>query len=155
MGELMPVAMDTASRIAAAHGVSLTETRRRVFGLVLDAGQPIGAYRLIEAMQDGRAKVMPPTVYRALAFLQGKGLVHRIESLNAFIACTRSESDHEGQFLICSECGHTEELADEGVSALLRERARTRGFQLTRQTIELRGRCAACVEPAIASPVRG
>jgi Fur family zinc uptake transcriptional regulator len=128
----------------ASHGVGLTDTRRKVFELVIKAGQPVGAYRLLEAMQDKGTRVMPPTVYRALNFLQGKGLVHRIESLNAFVACTQHEHEHEGQFLICSDCGKTEELADESVSEMLREKAEAHGFTLTQQTIELRGLCKDC-----------
>jgi Fur family zinc uptake transcriptional regulator len=128
----------------ADHGVGLTETRRKVFELVIKAGQPVGAYRLLEAMQDKGTRVMPPTVYRALNFLQGKGLVHRIESLNAFVACTQHEHEHEGQFLICSDCGKTEELADESVSEMLREKATAHGFTLMQQTIELRGLCKDC-----------
>jgi Fur family zinc uptake transcriptional regulator len=126
------------------HGVGLTETRRKVFELVIKAGQPVGAYRLLEAMQDKGTRVMPPTVYRALNFLQGKGLVHRIESLNAFIACTQHEHEHEGQFLICSDCGKTEELADESVADMLREKASAHGFTLIQQTIELKGLCKDC-----------
>lgn len=125
-------------------GVGLTETRRKVFELVIKAGQPVGAYRLLEAMQDKGTRVMPPTVYRALNFLQGKGLVHRIESLNAFVACTQHEHEHEGQFLICSDCGKTEELADESVSEMLRDKATAHGFTLLQQTIELRGLCKDC-----------
>jgi Fur family zinc uptake transcriptional regulator len=132
------------TRAEADHGVGLTDTRRKVFELVIKAGQPVGAYRLLEAMQDKGTRVMPPTVYRALNFLQGKGLVHRIESLNAFIACTQHEQEHEGQFLICSDCGKTEELADESVSEMLREKASAHGFTLTQQTIELRGLCKDC-----------
>jgi Fur family zinc uptake transcriptional regulator len=132
------------TRAEADHGVGLTDTRRKVFELVIKAGQPVGAYRLLEAMQDKGTRVMPPTVYRALNFLQGKGLVHRIESLNAFIACTQHEHEHEGQFLICSDCGKTEELADESVSEMLREKASAHGFTLTQQTIELRGLCKDC-----------
>ena len=132
------------TRAEADHGVGLTDTRRKVFELVIKAGQPVGAYRLLEAMQDKGTRVMPPTVYRALNFLQGKGLVHRIESLNAFIACTQHEHEHEGQFLICSDCGKTEELADESVSEMLREKASAHGFPLTQQTIELKGLCKDC-----------
>ena len=132
------------TRAEADHGVGLTDTRRKVFELVIKAGQPVGAYRLLEAMQDKGTRVMPPTVYRALNFLQGKGLVHRIESLNAFVACTRHEDEHEGQFLICSDCGKTEELADESVSEMLREKASAHGFTLTQQTIELKGLCKEC-----------
>ena len=131
---------------ASAHGVGLTETRRKVFELVVKAGQPVGAYRLLEAMQNKGTRVMPPTVYRALNFLQDKGLVHRIESLNAFIACTRSGHEHEGQFLICSECGRTEELTDERIASMLRDRAKSHGFKLMRQTIELKGLCANCAK---------
>lgn len=133
-----------ATHLASDHGVGLTDTRRRVFELVVKAGQPVGAYRLLEAMQDKGTRVMPPTVYRALNFLQGKGLVHRIESLNAFVACAHSDHAHDGQFLICSECGKSEELADERISAKLREQAREHGFTLTQQTIELKGRCKEC-----------
>jgi Fur family zinc uptake transcriptional regulator len=133
------------TRAEADHGIGLTDTRRKVFELVIKAGQPVGAYRLLEAMQDKGTRVMPPTVYRALNFLQGKGLVHRIESLNAFIACTQHEHEHEGQFLICSDCGKTEELADESVSEMLREKASAHGFTLTQQTIELKGLCKDCV----------
>lgn len=132
------------TRADADHGVGLTDTRRKVFELVIKAGQPVGAYRLLEAMQDKGTRVMPPTVYRALNFLQGKGLVHRIESLNAFVACTQHEHEHEGQFLICSDCGKTEELADESVSEMLREKAAAHGFTLTQQTIELKGLCKDC-----------
>jgi Fur family zinc uptake transcriptional regulator len=144
MGKASPVVQDFAVQRASEHGVDLTDTRRRVFELVVKAGQPVGAYRLLEAMQEKGGRVMPPTVYRALNFLQGKGLVHRIESLNAFVACTRSEASHEGQFLICSDCGKTEEMADENVSRLFRDKAKARGFKLSRQTIELRGLCAGC-----------
>lgn len=132
------------TRAEADHGVGLTDTRRKVFELVIKAGQPVGAYRLLEAMQDKGTRVMPPTVYRALNFLQGKGLVHRIELLNAFVACTQHEHEHEGQFLICSDCGKTEELADESVSEMLREKASAHGFTLTQQTIELKGLCKDC-----------
>jgi Fur family zinc uptake transcriptional regulator len=135
---------DDTERVEHSHGVGLTETRRKVFELVVKAGQPVGAYRLLEAMQDKGTRVMPPTVYRALNFLQDKGLVHRIESLNAFVACTRSGHVHEGQFLICSQCGRTEELTDERISSMLRDRAKSHGFKLTRQTIELKGLCPNC-----------
>src|ERR1700740_1471942 len=132
------------AHIDTDHVGGLTETRRKVFELVIKAGQAAGASPRLEAMQDKGTRVMPPTVYRALNFLQGKGLVHRIESLNAFVACTQHEHEHEGQFLICSDCGKTEELADEAVADMLREKAGAHGFKLQQQTIELRGLCKDC-----------
>ena len=105
MSNSISASLNKAARVAADRGVALTETRRRVFELVLKAGQPVGAYRLMEAMRGKSGKVMPPTVYRALNFLLDNGLVHRIESMNAFVACAHSDHKHEGQFLICSDCG--------------------------------------------------
>src|ERR1700743_874121 len=141
MNDASTMALPKGATTASDQGTGLTEARRKVLDLVIKAGQPVGAYRLLEAMQDKGTRVMPPTVYRALNFLQGKGLVHRIESLNAFVACTQHEHEHEGQFLICFDCGKTEELADESVSHLLRDKASAHGFVLQQQTIELRGLC--------------
>jgi len=140
---------NNAVNTAADRGINLTETRRKVLELVVKAGQPVGAYRLLEAMQGKNGQVKPPTVYRALNFLQAIGLVHRIESLNAFIACTHtghnhSAHDHDGQFLICSNCGKAEELADNSISKVLQERAQSHGFTLKHPTIELSGLCASC-----------
>jgi Fur family zinc uptake transcriptional regulator len=70
--------------------------------------------------------------------------VHRIESLNAFIGCARPEAAHEGQFLICARCGWIGELDDAGIAAMVGDRARSLGFTVERQTIELRGLCADC-----------
>src|ERR1700728_1413794 len=144
MNDASTIALGKGVTTVSDQGTGLTETRRKVLDLVVKAGQPVGAYRLLEAMQDKGTRVMPPTVYRALNFLQGKGLVHRIESLNAFIACTQHEHEHEGQFLICSDCGKTQELADESVSEMLREKASAHGFTRTQQTIELKGLCKEC-----------
>jgi Fur family zinc uptake transcriptional regulator len=149
----VPRTAPEAAEIAARHGVSLTQTRRLVFDLVLKAEQPIGAYRILEAMKDRGGRVMPPTVYRALNFLRAKGLVHRIESLNAFVACTHGAGGHDGQFLICDTCGRAQELVDPGVSELLRLTAGTVGFQVTQPIVELKGQCAECREaerPALA-----
>ncbi len=148
MNDASTIMLAKGGTTASDQGTGLTETRRKVLDLVVKAGQPVGAYRLLEAMQDKGTRVMPPTVYRALSFLQGRGLVHRIESLNAFVACTRGEHEHEhsGQFLICSNCGRSDELDDGVVSDRLRECADSHGFRLSHQTIELRGLCADCAK---------
>lgn len=149
MDSLASTLSNNSNTATADRGINLTETRRKVLELVVNAGQPVGAYRLLEAMQGKTGQVKPPTVYRALNFLLGIGLVHRIESLNAFIACSRAGHDHaghdhDGQFLICSKCGHAEELADHDISKVLQDRAKSRGFTLKHPTIELSGLCASC-----------
>jgi Fur family zinc uptake transcriptional regulator len=133
-----------AIEIAARRGVSLTDTRRFVLELLLEAARPVGAYRILETMQVQGARAMPPTVYRALNFLLENGLVHRIESLNAFIACTQGSDRHDVQFLICDTCGGAEEIADSRVSSLLQKLAKSAGFRADRQIVEVKGQCGDC-----------
>jgi Fur family transcriptional regulator, zinc uptake regulator len=134
-------ALAAAERICRERGVRLTETRRRVLELILEAGQPIGAYGLLGRLS---GQPMPTTVYRAIDFLLAQQFVHRIESLNAFVACLDSDHPHESQFVICSDCGSTEELHDEAIVASIRRHGRSLGFKIDSQVVEVRGICAAC-----------
>jgi Fur family zinc uptake transcriptional regulator len=122
----------------------LTPVRRRVLQLILAAGQPIGAYALLAELQRERGKLGPPTVYRALDFLLAAKLIHKIESVSAFIACGDVEHPHESQFMICDDCGATEEIRDEEIVATLHRLGECRGFAVARQVIEARGLCPAC-----------
>src|SRR5579872_6651908 len=94
-------ALDRAASLCVQRGARLTEIRRQVLELVWRNHAPIGAYDILGAMQDGHRGAAPPTVYRALDFLMEQGLVHRIESLNAYVGCDRPEQAHVSQFLIC------------------------------------------------------
>jgi Fur family transcriptional regulator, zinc uptake regulator len=129
--------------------VRLTELRRQVLELVWRRHEPIGAYDLLDELKTVHRRAAPPTVYRALEFLMDQGLVHRIESLNAYVGCTRPEQQHAGQFLICSNCGSIGELDDIGIARAVTERAAMLGFTVQRQTIEVRGICADCGRDAI------
>src|SRR3569832_58798 len=92
-----------AELCCAARGVKLTPLRRRVLERILNAGQPVGAYLLLAQLPGDREKIGPPTVYRALEFLLEQKLIHRIESLNAYIACIDADHPHESQFVICTD----------------------------------------------------
>jgi Fur family transcriptional regulator, zinc uptake regulator len=133
-----------AQLICTAHGARLTPVRRRVLELILSSDQPTGAYALLAELQRGRGKLGPPTVYRALEFLLAHKLIHRIETSSAFIACGDIEHPHESQFMICDDCGATEELRDEDIVQSLRRLGEDRGFAVERQIIEARGLCPAC-----------
>lgn len=119
----------------------LTPPRRRVLELLLKANAPLKAYDLIAAFGlDGQA-AKPPTVYRALEFLERLGFAHRIESLNAYVPC-RLEGGHSAAFLICDCCGEAEEIApDFAAQITLAEAA---GYTVRVVTLEARGLCAAC-----------
>ena len=133
-----------AQRICAGRGARLTPVRRRVLELILRADQPTGAYALLAQLQRGRGKLGPPTVYRALDFLLAHKLIHKIETSSAFIACLDIEHPHESQFMICEDCGATEEIQDEEIVRSLRRLGEGRGFAVERQVIEARGLCPAC-----------
>ena len=133
-----------AEALCGERGVRLTDQRRRVLEILCTAGRPIGAYEILEAMRDGARPPAPPTVYRALDFLLEQGLVHRIESLHAFVGCDHPGRPHASQFLICDRCGGVLELEDEGVARSLSRAADGTGFHPARRVVELIGVCADC-----------
>lgn len=134
----------------------LSESRKRrrglsanhaaVFDVLKSARRPMTAYELIDVLRPAGITA-PPTVYRALSRLIEDGLAHRLESLNAFVACSHG-TDHGGPvvFTICNECGTADEFTDEDVTALLRSHAAERDFSIQSAMLELRGRCGACEE---------
>jgi Fur family zinc uptake transcriptional regulator len=147
-GSCIETALDRAESVCLARGVRLTELRRQVLELIWRRHEPVGAYELLDALKVTHRRAAPPTVYRALEFLIDQGLVHRLESLNAYIGCTRPEGLHAGQFLICSRCGSIGELDDPEIADSVSRRAAALGFTVERQTIEVRGICADCSSAA-------
>lgn len=139
-------ALAAADELCAQRGARLTALRRRVLELVWRSHRPVKAYDILAQLRDVHAAAAPPTVYRALDFLLQEGLIHRIESLNAYVGCAEPAGHHAGQFLICSECGTVGELNDPGIDALLQDRVGQLGFRLRRQTIELDGICPRCAD---------
>ena len=115
--------------------------------LVWRGHSAVKAYDLIEIFSDDHT-TKPPTVYRALDFLMNEGLVHRIESLNAFVGCDHPDDSHHSHFLICNQCRTVTELDAAPVRQLLQKEASEAGFQLARQTIEVQGLCQNCRDAA-------
>lgn len=137
-------ALDKAAALCASRGARLTELRRQVLELVWRSHEPVGAYAVLEQLQRDRGGAAPPTVYRALDFLLAQGLIHRLESLNAFIGCPIPERRHNSQFLICTECGGVAEIDDARIDAAIARSAERQGFSVEHLTVELQGRCPAC-----------
>ncbi|MCE9649906.1 MAG: transcriptional repressor, partial [Parvibaculum sp.] len=86
----------------------------------------------------------PPTVYRALDFLMAEGLIHKIESLNAYLGCGEAGRPHESQFLICRDCGTAEEIVDAGLDKALEAATRRARFEVERKVVEIAGICERC-----------
>ena len=134
-----------AEAICAARKERLTPIRRRVLEALLASHQPLGAYELIDRLADDGPRPAPITIYRALDFLREQGLVHRIESRNAFIACVHNhDSGDPVVFLICEKCGAVGEAASAAVAETIRNASRTAGFTPKTPVIEISGICAHC-----------
>ena len=134
-------------RACHERGLRLTPIRARVLGLVADAGKPIKAYDLLEQVREGEGAgaAAPPTVYRALDFLLANGFIHKLESINAFVACHHPNAiRHSVPFLICEGCNTATELEDASIVSALDAAARSLGFAPQAQTLEVHGLCARC-----------
>lgn len=143
-GRCISTAIACAERVSEARGIRFTAIRRRVLELVWASHEPVAAYDLLDALKQEKSNATPPTIYRALDFLLDNGLIHRIESLNAFIGCGNPENEHNGQFLICTACGAVAELGCSRIERAVRQRADQLGFEIHEHTIELQGICKSC-----------
>lgn len=138
-----------AEAVCAANQERLTPIRRRVLEALLASHAPLGAYELIDRLaQSGTeagSRPAPITIYRALDFLREQGLVHRIESRNAFIACVHNhDSGDPVVFLICEKCGAVGEAASAAVAETIKSASRAAGFTPKTPVIEISGICAHC-----------
>ena len=143
-GTCVKDALALADALCAQRGVRLTAQRARVLELVWSSHKPRGAYAILEDLSADGKRVAPLTVYRALDFLLEQGLIHRIESQNAFVGCPDPGTAHMGQFLVCSCCGNATELTDRRIAAAIADSAAAQGFTVQRQTVEVTGICPAC-----------
>ena len=135
--------MAEAEQLVGAKGQKLTRIRRKVLHLLLDSEEPAKAYDLL-ARLDGEGAAKPPTIYRALDFLQEMGLAHKIESLNAYVACGHAKHAHSAVFIICDTCGAAEELHAVATSDAMHDDAKAAGFTVRSAVIEARGVCRKC-----------
>ena len=120
------------------------EMQTAVLAILRDSKSPHSAYTLLDRLQETYPKIAPPTVYRALATLVERGQIHRLESLNAYVAC-QSEAHHQASVLsICEDCGIVEETFEPDIFSRLSAALRKSGFSAQRHIIEVNGICASC-----------
>lgn len=137
-------ALEVAIERCAQQGLKLTKIRRQVLEIIWSQHNPIGAYDVLQKLQERGHKPAPPTAYRALDFLVSANLIHRIESLNAYIGCPSPDSNHQCQFYICTQCGHIAEVNNAAVSEALSAGAKGLGFKSEQPVIEVHGVCKDC-----------
>jgi Fur family transcriptional regulator, zinc uptake regulator len=137
--------MPGAESVSAA---DLTRNQALVLSTLSRAGAPLSAYTILDQLRDDGFRA-PLQVYRALDKLLERGLVHRLESLSAFVACAHSHDHTHGltAFAICEKCGQVSEFSDDVVEERLKDWAGRTGFRAAKTTIEIRGDCANCMAP--------
>lgn len=133
-----------AEHLCQHRGVRLTPARREVFSLLTQQEGAIGAYDLLEQLKQSVPNAKPPTIYRALDFLQAQGFVHKISSSNAYVLCSHFEQQHPVQMLICRDCGNVQEIHSDGVHEQFIAQAQAQGFSVEQQTVEALGLCNQC-----------
>ena len=136
-------ALEEAETLTQKRGQKLTRIRRKVLRLLLESPEPAKAYDLLSNL-DGEGSAKPPTIYRALDFLQNVGLAHKIESLNAYVACGHASHSHSAVFLICDTCGGAEELHAVTTTNVIEAETKAAGFQISHAMVEAHGTCRAC-----------
>jgi Fur family transcriptional regulator, zinc uptake regulator len=144
-------ALAKAALLCTRRGARLTRLRRRVLELVWQGHAAVKAYDILQELGGTAGAAKPPTVYRALDFLIAHGLVHRLESLNAYVGCPVPDAAHAGQFLICEACGTVSEFEAPAIQAAIAEQAAGQGFAVARETVEVRGLCQPCRAAAAAA----
>ena len=143
-GQCRETMLDELARAAKTRGLRLTPARVRVLELLGEAHRAMGAYEILDRLRAEGLGSQPPVVYRALDFLTEAGFVHKIERLNAYVACCRPGDEHGACFLICSRCRKVAEIEDGALDIALAQAAAGRGFAMRRIVLEIEGTCPAC-----------
>lgn len=124
--------------------MQLTANQQRVLTTLQQAKVPLSAYALLERLRKPGFNA-PTQVYRALDLLVQHGLVHRLETLNAYVICSRQNCKHSFMaFAICDTCGHIDEFVDNDLSRSLGRWAKNHAFALGSTAIEIHGQCGTC-----------
>ena len=145
-GTCMSDALTAADARCAADGLRFTPVRRKVLEILLQDHRALGAYTILDRLHEDGFGSQPPVAYRALDFLVANGLAHKIERLNAFIACAHTNHSHTPAFMICRLCDVVAEALSSTARSALRDAARATGFRIERTVVEAEGICPSCLD---------
>ena len=137
-------AMRDAEEICQVKGLRFTELRKEVLKLIWLSHNPSKAYDILEMLKGKAWSAKPPTVYRALDFLLENGLVHKLDSINAYIGCSHPRDHNRCYFLICTECNEAKECCSPELSKAIEVAWKNNSFSPQRVTLEVLGQCDAC-----------
>lgn len=138
--------LSNAEKRAAEENLRLTPARRRVLEILLEEHRALGAYDILARLKSEGMSAQPPMVYRALEFLIENRLAHRVERLNAFVACTQPCGPHAPIIMICRNCDAVAETGSRAAREQVQLAAHDTGFQVDLCAIEAEGLCQNCAE---------
>lgn len=140
--------MAAAQARCAQEGLRFTSVRQKTLEILLQEHRALGAYEVLDRLREDGFGSQPPVAYRALEFLVANGFVHKIERLNAFVACANPGTSHSPAFMICRECESVAETQSMPARGALGDAARDAGFVIERTVVEAEGLCPTCVDKA-------
>ena len=139
--------LKAAESQCAEKGARLTPARLQAYAELVSSDRPLTAYELIAKLEKRqKKKIAPLTVYRHLDFLINVGLVHRLESNQSYLPCDHPDHAHESQYLMCTSCGHVDEVESKRIENLLNKLADQHGFQPSNSIVEVTGLCGDCAQ---------
>lgn len=142
-------ALQQAKKICIDNGQNFTPIREAVLSILMDSGLPMSAYDILDKYrQDQSSGAQPPTIYRALAFLEENGLIHRMASTRQFVICDHI-GEHQAhdltQFFICDKCGTVEEsIISHALWHEINDQAEKIHFLVKQPSLEIHGLCKTC-----------
>ena len=136
--------LQQAKRYCEEHELRLTEPRQRVLEALLSSKKPLGAYEVLQMLSSPEHTIKPPTVYRAIEFWLEHGFVHKLESLNAYMACCQSQCTENFCIFICKTCQTAIELVSKQLPLAVRQAMSQQQLVMTRSLTEIHGYCRAC-----------
>ncbi len=139
-------ALDSAETRCTEEGLRFTPVRRKVLELLLQEHRALGAYALLDLLREAGFGSQPNVAYRALDFLTENGFAHKIERLNAFVACSHPGENHSPAFMICRKCDSVAEAYSAPARGALGAAAKAMGFQIERTVVEAEGVCPDCLD---------
>ncbi len=140
--------LSNAEARCVEQGLRLTPVRRKVLEMLLEDHRALGAYAILDRLREQGFGSQPPVAYRALDFLVENGFAHKIERLNAFVACAHPGATHSPAFMICRKCDAVAETHSTPAKGTLGAAARAVGFEIERTVVEAEGICPDCTEKA-------
>ena len=137
-------AMDNADQICQERGLRFTGLRRTILKMIWADHRPVKAYDILDKLKTTHTAAKPPTVYRTLDFLMENGLIHRLNSINAYIGCSHPLKCGDCYFLICSDCGEVTECCNHSLTTAIKTTSAKNKFKPKFTTLEIEGKCQDC-----------